>query len=119
MAISRQKKEEILDSTINILEKSPATVFLNFKGLTGEESSQMRKALAAEKTKMTVVKKTLLKLASEKANGLEGTITDIDGEVAIVYSDDLTTPGRFQKNSKTKLLFQGVFLMENSKIKLK
>ncbi len=111
MAISRQKKEEILDSTINILEKSPATVFLNFKGLTGEESSQMRTALAAEKTKMTVVKKTLLKLASEKANGLEGTITDIDGEVAIVYSDDLTTPGRlvkeFSKKFKDKIVISG------------
>lgn len=127
MAISRQKKEEILNSTIEILQNSPATVFLNFKGLTGVESSEMRTELQKEAVKMTVTKKTLLKLAAEKSEGISGEIQDIDGEVAIIYADDLTTPGRlskeFSKKFKDKIsivggVFDGKFKTKSEMIEI-
>ncbi len=115
MAISRQKKEEILESTINILQNSPASVFISFKGLTGVETSEMRTAIASENVKMTATKKTLLKLAAEKSKGISGKIDKIEGEVAVMYSsEDLTTPGRlskeFSKKFKDKInILGGVF----------
>ncbi len=69
----------------------------------------MRKALRKEGVGYLVTRKTLAKIALNNA-GIEGTMPEFVGELAIVYGEDLTTPARefyaFQKkyNGNVKIV---------------
>ena len=116
MAITKQKKAEILTALDSALKNVVSGVFVSFKGLTVSEVNELRAELKKEKVKYQVVKKTLLKraLADKNISGDEPALT---GEVAFAYlteGDDLTAPARalqvFVKKFKEKLGFLGGFL---------
>lgn len=79
MAITRQKKEEIVEKVRAIAGKAKTLVFANFKGLTVAQQSEMRKTLRAQGIGYIVAKKTLLRRA------IDG-MPEIEGEVALVHS---------------------------------
>lgn len=116
MAITKQKKTEILTALTAALSSSISGAFVAFKGLTVAEVNEVRTALKAESVKYQVVKKTLLKRAlAEK--GLSGDQPDLPGEVAVAYlatGDDVTAPARLLgpavKKFKQKLEFLGGFV---------
>jgi large subunit ribosomal protein L10 len=113
MALTKQKKGEILGALTDSLGKTTSAVFVGFKGLTVAEVNELRAALKQEGVKYGVVKKTLLKKAlSEK--GYEGDMPELPGEVAMAHlagGEDLTAPARalqtFVKKFKEKLAFLG------------
>lgn len=113
MALTKNKKKEILGSISESLSKTVSTVFVGFKGLTVADVNELRAALKKESVKYTVVKKTLLtKALSEK--GYAGTIPELPGEVALAHlieGDDITVPARalqvFVKKFKEKLSLLG------------
>lgn len=116
MAITKQKKAEILAKLDAALKTVSSGVFVSFKGLTVAEVNGLRAELKKEKVQYTVVKKTLLKraLADMKLSGDE---PELPGEVAFAYlteGDDLTAPARslqtFVKKFKEKLAFVGGFI---------
>ncbi|MDO8523718.1 MAG: 50S ribosomal protein L10 [bacterium] len=96
MALTKDKKKEILASLTDALSKTQSSVFIGFKGLTVAEANELRAGLKKERVKYTVVKKTLLaKALSEK--GYAGAMPDLPGEVAMAHlleGDDVTAPGR-------------------------
>lgn len=115
MAITREKKANILASLKDVTDSSVAMAFVHFKGLTVAEVNDLRSELKAEGVRYTVVKKTLLKRALTDA-GIQGEMPDLPGEVAFAYlpesaGDDLTAPARslnvFVKKYKEKLMFLG------------
>jgi large subunit ribosomal protein L10 len=113
MAITRKKKEEILEKTTASLSGTQSVAFVGFKGLTVAEVNSMRTDLRKEGVRYTVVKKTLLKKALEP-KGITGTLPDLPGEVAVAYlekGDDVTitlrTLNGFVAKLKEKLTFLG------------
>lgn len=116
MAITKQKKVEILSKVGDILKSTVSGVFVSFKGLTVAEINTIRSELKKEGVKYTVVKKTLLTRALD-AVGLTGSMPEMPGETAFAYlgkGDDITAPARalqtFVKKFKEKLVFRGGFL---------
>jgi len=92
MAITRQKKEEILGKLKQVAD-APSVVFLNFKSLPVTDTTRMRSDLSENAVSYFVAKKTLVKKAfSESA--IEGELPPLDGELAIAYSEDPTSAAR-------------------------
>lgn len=100
MAISKDKKKEILSDLSAAIKSNPSLVFLNFHKLTVADTTLMRRGLRAGGVSYVVAKKTLIKKALADA-GVAGTMPALDGEIAVAYSTDLTAPAResytFQK----------------------
>jgi large subunit ribosomal protein L10 len=93
MAITRQKKEEVVAKMTNALKTAKTLVFANFKGLTVAEQNELRKALRTSSVSYTVAKKTLIKRALDTAK-YEGTLPVLDGEIAILAGEDEIAPAR-------------------------
>lgn len=113
MAISRAKKEELVEGMTTMVRDAKSVVFVKFKGLKVNDANELRKKLTSEKIGLTVTKKTLLKRALE-ANSVAGELPELEGAVAIVYGEDLLAPARevhaFYKTHKDELsIIGGVF----------
>lgn len=98
--------EKVTDS----LAKAKSVVFVHFKGLPVKETTAMRRALRSEGVSYTVAKKSLIKRAFTSHN-IEGTMPDLEGEIAIAHGEDLLAPARgvnaFVKANKDKLAIVG------------
>ncbi len=105
MAITRAKKESLLQGTAEALSKAVSVVFVSAKGLTVKEVNEVRGELKKAGIKYTVVKKTLLKKALTD-KGYEGEMPELPGEIAYAYlaeGDDITAPARTLNSFVTKL----------------
>lgn len=109
MALTKAKKGEVLAKAKDIA-KAKAVVFANFKGLTSAQVTELRRTMRAEKVGYTVAKKTLVRKAFDEA-GIEGTMPETPGELAIAFADDLIAPARnvyeFQKKFDKKISIMG------------
>jgi large subunit ribosomal protein L10 len=110
MAITRQKKEEVVAKVEGIATQSSTIVFAHFKKLGVAEQNEMRKALCAQNVGYTIAKKTLLNLGLSKAK-FSGTEPVLEGEIAIAYGADEIAPARemavFIKKYPEQLSFAG------------
>jgi large subunit ribosomal protein L10 len=110
MAITKQKKIEVVAKVSDIAKKAKTLVFANFKGLTVAEQNEMRKALRAQNVGYTVAKKSLLNLGLQAAK-FEGTMPALEGEVGFAYGEDELAPARevavFVKKFSEHLAFAG------------
>jgi len=84
MAITKQKKAEVVEKVADIAKSAKTLVFANFKGLTVAEQNEMRKALHTQNVGYTVAKKSLLKRGLASAS-YEGTLPSLEGEIALAY----------------------------------
>lgn len=113
MAISKQKKVDILSSLGDKLKAAKSIVFVNFHGIPVATITEMRNKLRTEGTGYVVAKKTLIRLAFSKL-GLAGELPALDGEIAVAYGDDDIAPARgiyeYQKKSPEMIkIVGGVF----------
>ena len=110
MAITRQKKEEIVARVGDIAKSAKTLVFANFKGLTVAEQNEMRKAFRTQGIGYTVAKKSLLRRALDAAK-YQGDAPALDGEIALAYGTDELAPARelavFVKKFGEHLAFAG------------
>jgi large subunit ribosomal protein L10 len=118
MAITKEKKKEVLDKLVKIAGDSKSIVFINFHSLPVSESTTIRRALREKGVGYTVAKKTLVRKALESKK-LEGKIPDLPGELGVVYGIDDLDPAReiyeFQKKLDKKIqivggVFEGKFM---------
>lgn len=118
MAITKQKKKEIVEKASDILKKGTSFVFVNFKGLRVNDASSMRKDLRSKDIGYSVFKKSLLKRALQGVKAT-GDAPALEGEVALVYGNDLLAPSReifsFEKKLKDAVkiiggIFEGEFV---------
>jgi large subunit ribosomal protein L10 len=94
MAITKQKKQDILGTLTAALSNATSVVFVKFGKLSVKDTSEMRKALKAEGTQYYVAKKTLMRRALE-AKGYAGTLPELPGEIAMAWTEgDSTAPAR-------------------------
>lgn len=116
MAITKEKKEEILARLETIKADAKSIVFVGFKGLTVGDTSAMRKKLREEGVEYFVAKKTLMHRVFGEA--FEGDMPSLEGEVALAYSTDAILPAQniraFEKQFADQIailggVFEGVF----------
>lgn len=94
MAITKAKKEDIIGKVNDALQDAVSVVFVHFKGLSVADTSAMRKSLKGEGVGYYVAKKTLLKRALDQ-KGYAGSLPNLDGEIAIAWSNtDATAAAR-------------------------
>lgn len=113
MAITKEKKKEILDGLEKAVSDSKSIVFVNFHKLLVSEASELRRALRQDKVSYIVAKKTLFKKALEKA-GPKGEMPKMEGELALAFGEDIISPARgvysFQKKLDGRVsILGGIF----------
>jgi large subunit ribosomal protein L10 len=114
MAITKDKKREIVAKLSDAFSEASAVTFVGFTKLTVALSSKMRRELAREGVELYVAKKTLIRKALE-GRDYAGMLPELPGEVAIAWTkSDVTAPSRsiyeFGKKLKGMLtLLGGVF----------
>jgi large subunit ribosomal protein L10 len=118
MAITKAKKQTLLEELHTIMKQAGSVVFVHVKGLGVNTVAHLRRGLQSNDASYKVVKKTLLKKALAES-GFSGTMPALDNEIAIAYSSDLIAPARevyeFQKANKDKVsivggIFEGKFM---------
>ncbi len=105
MAITKQKKVELIDSMVKRLKGAKSIVFVSFNALTVSETKMLRRKLLADKVGYFVAKKTLAKRVLTSLSA-KGDMPELPGQLAIVYGDDLLAPARetyaFQNTPREK-----------------
>lgn len=106
-----EQKKQIVSDLADTLRSSVAGVIVDYKGISVEDDTKLRKDLREAGVKYAVVKNTILKLAAEKAELSE--IDDVlEGTTAIATSaEDYTAAARilckFASASKTFTVKKG------------
>ena len=101
MAITRQKKEEVVKDLVERLPKTSVFLFADNKGIPVKDLSSFRRQLKKENIDFKVIKKTLLKKALEEAK-IPMDAKNLEGQIAIVmgYQDEVSVPKFIYKFSK-------------------
>lgn len=116
MAITKEKKTEILSKLDGVKNDSESIVFVKFNGMNVADTTAMRSKLREEGVGYFVAKKTLMKRAFDKA--FKGEIPPLEGEIAVAYSKDAISPAQNIKEFASKYkeniaivggVFQGVY----------
>ncbi len=110
MALTKAKKEEVFAKIQNALNEADSMTFVQAKGMSVGDTQEMRNKLREEGVSYYVAKKTLVMRAlGEKT--YEGELPVIEGELALVWSEDLVAPARgvqeFVKSTKDKIVILG------------
>jgi len=102
MAITKEKKKEIIAGLEKVLAKSKSVVFVQFNKLLVKDVSVIRRSLKSEDVGYVVAKKSLFKRVLNSA-GIKGELPALDGELAVVYGQDVIAPARSIYNFQKKL----------------
>ncbi|MBR6338239.1 MAG: 50S ribosomal protein L10 [Ruminococcus sp.] len=102
-------KKEKVDKLTELLKNSAAGVLVDYKGITVEEDTKLRKELREAGISYFVEKNSILRFAFQNA-GLEGITGVLEGTTAIAISnDDQTAParilGKFAESVKEREIF--------------
>ncbi len=112
MAITKEKKEEILEKLKENLKKAKLVIFVNFHGLNVASAGELRKMLKKMETGYLVAKKTLIKKALEEIK-FTGDMPELKGEIGLAFSenDSIETVKSLKDFAKKKniKLMGGVF----------
>jgi large subunit ribosomal protein L10 len=110
MAITKQKKAEIVSKVSDIAGKSSTIVFASFRGFNVAAQNEMRKAFRAQDIGYTVAKKSLVRRAMDAAK-FTGEMPELTGEIGMAYGADELAPARelavFVKKYPEMLAFAG------------
>lgn len=110
MALTKQKKAEVVNDYEGIVKNMQSLVFVHTEGLSVADTNQLRNALHGVQGGYRVAKKTLLKRALASAE-IAGDMPELEGEIAVAYSNDLTAPARevfeFSKKFKDRVTMAG------------
>lgn len=112
MAITKNKKKEIVAKATDALKDATSVAFVNFHKMPVSETTAMRKTLRAKGVGYLVAKKTLLKRALTEKK-FSGELPELAGEIAIAYGtgEDITLPARevyaFQRKSDGRVVIVG------------
>lgn len=87
MAITKDKKKELVFGIDKSIASSKSVVFVKFDKLPVQDSNLFRKNMREAGVGYTVTKKTLLKRALDAQN-FEGEMPELGGQIAIAFSED-------------------------------
>lgn len=110
MAITRSKKEEVLESLVSRFSTARSIVFVKNSGLSVKDTRAMKDTLKKSEVSLSVAKKTLYALAAKQIGITEFDIMLLDGAVAVAISEtDEIAPAKLlgqiaKKNDKLELV---------------
>ncbi|RKW21380.1 50S ribosomal protein L10 [Candidatus Gracilibacteria bacterium] len=102
MAVSKQKKAEILNSLIEQVKNAKSIGFASTKGVTVAEFADLRKKLREVGASYTLAKKTLIVKAVKEALDLDLNLADLEGQIGMVCSNDDAIAGLSKVNDFIK-----------------
>ena len=82
-----EQKQQVVAELAERIQNSVAGVIVDYKGITVEDDTKLRKELRESGVKYTVIKNTLIKRAADKA-GLSGIDDVLNGTSAIATSEE-------------------------------
>lgn len=85
MALSKKRKEELLNSYLELLERHSSFVVTTYSGLTVHQLEMLRHAIREVEGEFSIVKNTLARLAFKQA-GIELPEDALDGTTAIGFT---------------------------------
>ncbi len=86
MAITREKKEELVEEYREIIERSRGLIMTGYRGLTVRDTEDLRNKMREVGGEFHIVKNSLVELALEKA-GLPVPDGSLEGTTAIGFAD--------------------------------
>ena len=89
MALSREKKESIVQELGEELKRSPSVVLSNYHGINVQSITELRESLREKDIKFKIYKNTLFKIAAKSA-GLEGLTSTLSGNTAVAFAREET-----------------------------
>ena len=106
------KKETLVQAAAEKFESAASVVIVDFRGLTVEEVTNLRKQLRDAGVEMKVIKNSILSRAAKKV-GLDGLDEVFTGPTAVAFSnDDVVAPAKiideFAKDAKALEIKGGV-----------
>ncbi|HHX58462.1 MAG TPA: 50S ribosomal protein L10 [Candidatus Moranbacteria bacterium] len=109
--LTRQQKKELVQEITQNIKDSKSVVLCDYKGLTVEELSQLRRDLRQVGSEMKVARKTLIDLAFEE-NGLSMDVKKTEGQVGVIYNKEDEVAGAkktydFSKSNDNLKILQG------------
>jgi large subunit ribosomal protein L10 len=102
MAISKQKKKDIVKDLSEKLARQKALFFADFSGIKVKDLADLKAKLRQENAELKVAKKTLMKVAF-KEKGISTDPKTLVGEIALVmgYGDQVAPAKTLHEFSKT------------------
>ena len=95
MAKTRAQKELTLSQLTDVLKDAKSVVFADFRGLSVADATAFRRLAKKDNVGVMVAKKTLMRLAFDKAGYTDINPSKLDGAVVmIVGNDDEVAPAR-------------------------
>ncbi|EEU91897.1 TPA: 50S ribosomal protein L10 [Enterococcus faecalis] len=106
------KKETLVQAAAEKFESAASVVIVDYRGLTVEEVTNLRKQLRDAGVEMKVIKNSILSRAAKKV-GLDGLDEVFTGPTAVAFSnDDIVAPAKiideFAKDAKALEIKGGV-----------
>jgi large subunit ribosomal protein L10 len=126
MAISREKKTELLEEYKDILKNREGYFLVRSDSVDTATITELKKELKQSNANFSVLKNTIFKLALQDTNQ-PVEIQDFDGATAVIYfDDDPTTPAKLVRKVQKETeamntkggVFEGQFLTEANVIQL-
>lgn len=113
MPKSKQQKEEVVNTLSDRFSNMKSAVFVDYSGLNVKSVEQLRSSLREEEVSYQVAKKTLIKLALEKAGLKDIDVMSLSGQIAVATSEqDEVMPARllkkFQKDNEALAILGGI-----------
>lgn len=114
MAVSRQKKEQMLADLVEKFKTSKSVMFSQNRGLSVTDGQALRAKLRENGVELKVAKKTLIKLAAKEAGIKEIPSEALEGPIAAAFAfeDEIAAAKILFKESKTNeaiALVGGIF----------
>lgn len=99
MAVTRQKKSEVLATLIENMKNAKSIGFAQTNGMTVSDFSTLRDDLRTVNTSYNLAKKTLVKIAVKEALGLDLDLALLPGQVWVICSNDDSIAGLSKANA--------------------
>ena len=114
--MSREKKAQLIDSLQQVFSRCSIGIMTDYRGLSANEMTDLRRGLRESGIEYKVVKNTLARFAAERA-GKEELVSFFEGPVAIAFGyGDITEPARALANyiqtSRASMSIKGGFLSD-------
>ena len=102
MAITKEKKQDIIKELGEKIDKQKSVVFIDYAGTSVKDLTSLRKGLRQSGNELKVAKKTLIERAFEEKKA-EVKIKDLDGQIGVVfgYEDEVSSSKNVYEFSKT------------------
>lgn len=112
MAITKEKKKEIVKELTDNIEKQKSVVFIDFAGTSVKDLTELRKGLRQSGNELKVAKKTLVDRAFEEKK-IEAKVKDLGGQLGVVFGfEDEISPAKnvfeFAKTHETIKMLGGI-----------